>query len=175
MGKSLKILLIAAFIPFFLFSCGSEPEQQTQPVRRARPPKPPAPPPSAEPEVKAVVDDGKPKRNPFLSHIILLGDEAKSKKVRGPLECCELNLFRLLAVVKGKDKNIGYALVQAPDNKRYIVRRGDVIGLREGRIIRVNSSSITIREHTRDSEGKIVSTIDEEISLPVKKNNKPAR
>jgi Tfp pilus assembly protein PilP len=171
MAKTLKILLLTAFIPIFLVSCGSEPEKEWKPKRAKTPAQAaPAPPPPSEPVTKAEKEPGKPKRNPFLSYIVLLGDTGKPQKVRGPLECCELNLFRLVAVVKGKET--GYALLQAPDNKRYIVRRGDVMGLKEGKIIRIDTRSITVREHTRNIEGKIISTSDEEISLPKDKREK---
>jgi Tfp pilus assembly protein PilP len=174
MAKTLKILLLAAFIPIFLVSCGSEPEKEWKPKRAKAPAQAaPAQPAPEEPVAEVAKEPGKPKRNPFLSFIVLLGDTGKPQKVRGPLECCELNLFRVVAVVKGEEA--GYALIHAPDNKRYIVRRGDVMGLKEGKIIRIDPRSITIREHTRNSEGKIISTSDEEIGLPEDKHEKLLR
>jgi Tfp pilus assembly protein PilP len=59
--------------------------------------------------------------------------------------------------------------VQAPDGKRYVVRRGDSMGARDGRIIKINSKSIMVREHTRDEDGSIKSTEDIELRLLEKK------
>jgi Tfp pilus assembly protein PilP len=65
-----------------------------------------------------------------------------------------------------------YALVESPGKKRYIVRRGDFIGAVGGKITRINTRSITVREHDRDSTGKIISTSDEELRLPTNRKTK---
>ena len=83
------------------------------------------------------------------------------------MECCELNLFRLVAVVLSPESS--YALVESPDKKRYIVRRGDLIGAMAGKITRINAKSITVREYDRDVTGKVISTNDEELRLPISK------
>jgi len=164
-------VMLSACLPLLLISCSPEPEQ-LPPIKRAKPPKPAAEAPEQAPApVQEASEDGRPTRNPFLSYVVLLGNTGKPKKVRGPLECCEINLFKLVAVVKGKDD--AYALVQAPDSKRYIVKRGTVIGLRDGRVTRIDTGSITVRERTRDASGKVVSMVDEKISLPVKKGTAP--
>jgi Tfp pilus assembly protein PilP len=108
-------------------------------------------------------------RNPFQSHIILMkAVPGAPQKIRGPLECCELSVFRVLASVVGVSDSEGFSLIQAPDGKRYVVRRGDVIGAREGKVIKIHSKGMVVREHTRDEDGKIKSTEDIELRLEKK-------
>ncbi|CAG1065269.1 hypothetical protein BAC1_00848 [uncultured bacterium] len=108
-------------------------------------------------------------RNPFQSHIIVAkGAPGTTQKAKGPLECCELGMFKVLAAVVGVTDSEGFALIQAPDAKRYVVRRGDVMGARDGRVIKIHSMGMLIREHTRDEDGKIKSTEDIELRLEKK-------
>ena len=173
MIKNLKILVVLAAISFLMVSCKSKDEASSGSFKRAKIPKP-AP---VEEPVAADIDDldaadsKASRRNPFLSFVIISRDADKVVKIRGPLECCELNLFRLVAVVVSQESS--YALVESPAKKRYIVRRGDIIGARDGKITRINAKSITVREYDRDISGKIISTNDEELRLPV--NRKASR
>ncbi len=169
MLKNLKILIVLAAVSLFMVSCGSKEEASSGSFARA---KIPAPAPVAEPASADIFDSSEldanaPRRNPFLSFIVINRDANKVVKIRGPLECCELNLFRLVAVVLSSESS--YALVESPDKKRYIVRRGDLIGAMEGKITRINAKSIIVREYDRDVSGKIISTNDEELRLPLSK------
>ncbi|MBI2401031.1 MAG: pilus assembly protein PilP [Deltaproteobacteria bacterium] len=113
--------------------------------------------------------EGAKYRNPFQSHIILMkAVPGAPQKIRGPLECCELGMFKVVAAVVGVSDAEGFALIQAPDGKRYVVRRGDVLGAREGKVMKIHSKGLLIREHTRDEEGKIKSTEDIELRLEKK-------
>lgn len=108
-------------------------------------------------------------RNPFQSHIILMkAAPGASQKIRGPLECCEISMFKVMASVVGVSDAEGFALIQAPDGKRYVVRRGDVLGARDGKVIKIHSNGIMIREFTRDEDGTIKSTEDIELRLEKK-------
>ncbi len=168
MIKNLKILVVLAAISLFLVSCNSKQEASSGSFKRAKIPKPvPVEEPvSADVDDLDVLDSKASRRNPFLSFVIIRRDADKVVKIRGPLECCELNLFRLVAVVVSPESS--YALVESPAKKRYIVRRGDIIGARDGRITRINTKSITVREYDRDVSGKVIATNDEELRLPVK-------
>jgi len=109
-------------------------------------------------------------RNPFQSHIVLMkAAPGTAHKVRGPLECCEISAFKVMAAVVGVTDSEGFALVQAPDGKRYVVRRGDVMGVNEGRVSKISAKGIVIREHMKDEDGKIKSTEDIELRLLEKK------
>ncbi len=172
MAKNLKILFALVAISLFLVSCKSEQEASSGSFKRAQIPKPVSVEEVASADiVKEEAADGKlSHRNPFLSYIVLSRDADKVVKIKGPLECCELNLFRLVAVMVSSENS--YALVESPNKKRYIVRRGDLIGARDGKITRINTKSITVREYDRDSTGKVISTNDEELRLPTNRKAK---
>lgn len=169
MDKSLKIIFVAALAPFLLNACAKEAPPPPQPVKKAQAQPQPAQAKADTTDKTAGVDstlDVK-RRNPFQSHIVILKGTEGPKKIRGPLECCELNQFRIIAVVISADGS--YALVQAPDTKRYIVKHGDVMGAREGKVIGFDARGITVREYERDEAGKVVNTSDTELRLPAEK------
>jgi Tfp pilus assembly protein PilP len=172
MARNFKILFALAAISLLLVSCKSEQTESSGSFKRAQIPKP-APVEEPAPARIYKLDAAGSKvarRNPFLSYVILSRDAGKVVKIKGPLECCDLNLFRLVAVVVSSENS--YALVESPGKKRYIVRRGDFIGAVGGKITRINTRSITVREHDRDSTGKIISTSDEELRLPTNRKTK---
>ncbi|GMR04178.1 MAG: hypothetical protein BMS9Abin23_0067 [Thermodesulfobacteriota bacterium] len=165
---SIKSLIILIILPLFLVACGSK-EPEWKPKRA---PRPSAASPDKAQETNAdtgagkKITDSKISRNPFLSYLLLTKERRKVAKIRGPLECCDLNLFNVVAVVVSEDN--AFVLIQAPDNKRYIVRRGDLIGNRGGRIIKIDPEGITVREYVRDDKGKVLSSKDAKLKLPSK-------
>ncbi len=165
MIKRFLIFLILAILLFPLISCGKKEEtRETPPVKKAKPVQPsPASAGgiSAAAAIASTIEARE--RNPFQSYIILMRATEGARKMKGPLECCDLGLFKLQAVVESPDN--AFALVQAPDGKRYIVRGGDVIGLMGGRVTRIGSKSITVREVNKQ-DGKVISTTDTELKLP---------
>lgn len=170
MSRTYRIFFIAALIPLLLTACKkAEEPQQPFPIKKAPAQQPAEVKAPETTDLSAQADstvDVK-LRNPFQSHIVVMkGVEGGPKKIRGPLECCELSLFRLVAVVVGGQD--GYALLQAPDGKRYVIRRGDVIGTREGKVVKVFPKGIMVREQYRDEDGKVIKTEDTEIKLPEK-------
>lgn len=172
MSRRLLIALLAATLSLSLAACSKKEEPAPeQPVKRA-PAKPAAIATTAGIDTSAKIEpsviDASRRRNPFQSHILLMrGAGDGPKKIKGPLECCELTLFRVHAVVAAK--NGAFALVQAPDAKRYVVRKGDAIGIKEGKVIKIDGRSITVREFTRDQDGKVLSTEDTELKIPAEK------
>jgi len=156
--RYMKILFVI-LLPFVLMACGSGDKAKFVP-KRAHPKVA-----ATEPEVAEFaqlahkqISLEKPSRNPFLSYIIVRKGREKVKRVKGPLECCNLNLFRVIAVVLSPDST--YALVHAPDTKRYIVRRGDLMGQRGGRVIKIDRSGLKVREYARDDDGRVTSFKD---------------
>lgn len=107
-------------------------------------------------------------RNPFQSYIT--PDVTTYDRVLGPLECCELSLFRLMAVISGVDRP--RALIMAPDGKKYITKKGDVMGLRGGKITKIYKNKIIVEESFKDSDGKKMIKEYVEISLPSLENNR---
>ncbi|MBE9529512.1 MAG: pilus assembly protein PilP [Proteobacteria bacterium] len=165
-----KILIVLLVLPMFLVSCGSKaPEEEWKP-KRAKVKV--APKVNLAKEKKAKIKSMEremmakgPENNPFLSHIIVRKGVETEEELRGPLECCAISLFRLLAVVVGSESS--YALLQAPDSKRYIVRKGDMVGTRGGKVIRIDNMGLTVRENSYNSSGKVVSSSDTALMLPI--------
>lgn len=168
----LKYIILAALVPLFMFSCKKEEPKEAEPEKKPAATSPAAAAkPAAEPvqEAKAKEEDEPGlRRNPFLSHIVLEAGVKKEKKVKGPLECCEAGSFKVIAVVTGLEKSS--ALVLAPDMKRYIVREGDILGVREGRIVKIDGKGVTIRERLLDEDGKTASINDVELRMPSDKS-----
>lgn len=169
MNIGLKKGLLIFLIPLAVAACSKKDEPARPPVRKAQPAKAAAKAPAeVKKEVKVVVEELSAKyRNPFQSHIILMRGEESIKKIRGPLECCDFDQFKVVAVVTGKDS--GFALVEGPDQKRYVVKRGDAMGPRDGKVVDVTIDGLVVREYKRDDTGKIVSSQDIEVKLPEKK------
>ncbi|MFQ5736633.1 MAG: pilus assembly protein PilP [Thermodesulfobacteriota bacterium] len=174
MWTGLRKGFLIALIPLALVACGKDEPKQQPRVKRARPAaKPPvvaqAPVQEAKaPEAKAEEINAR-YRNPFQSHIMIMRGTEVEKKIRGPLECCDLDQFRVVAVVVGQGE--GYALVQAPDKKRYVVKRGDAMGPRDGKVVKITGRGLIVREYVRDEEGKVVGSHDLEVNLPQKKGS----
>jgi Tfp pilus assembly protein PilP len=171
MTRILTIIIALALAPVLLSSCNKAEEPQQTPVKKpARVVQHPAPGAvDMTAGIAGSVIDAR-HRNPFQSHIILMkAAPGSARKVKGPLECCELSMFKVLAAVVGVSDSEGFALIQAPDGKRYVVRRGDVMGAREGKVTKIHSKGIDVREHMRDEDGKIKSTEDVELRIVEKK------
>lgn len=105
-----------------------------------------------------------PLKNPFQSYVLIKRGEIDSSVViKGPLECCEIATFKVVAALVSGDNP--YALVSAADNKRYIVRIGDRIGLNSGKIVSINTGGLTVREQLKDIDGNIVKVNDVKLNV----------
>ncbi len=163
MTRGLIKLLLVITLPLLLVACGSD-ETETFVPKRAHPRIAEKKPDETLPRMEhKKISMERPRRNPFLSYIIVRKGREKAKRIKGPLECCELDLFRVMAVVLSGDSS--YALVQSPDGKRYIVRRGDLMGQKSGRIIKIDSTGIKVREYIRDDDGRVVSFKDRPLKI----------
>ncbi|MFQ5428020.1 MAG: pilus assembly protein PilP [Thermodesulfobacteriota bacterium] len=167
MARRYMKILFVILVPLFITACGSD-DSETFVPKRAKPKVVVADPVISEGNLIESRQAGfeKPKRNPFLSYIMVRKGKEKVQRIRGPLECCGLNLFRVMAVVLSGDSS--YALVHAPDGKRYIVRRGDLMGLVGGRVVKIDSDGLKVREYTRDDEGRALSFKDRELKILTK-------
>jgi type IV pilus assembly protein PilP len=153
-----------------LTSCGGEePQESVVQVPKTAPPVKPAP--EAEEEKKPAVPEPvavvkKPERNPFQTFIVKRVPTGPTR-VKDPLECCEIRVFRVLAVITGIDDP--RALVLAPDGKRYSVKKGDRMGTRDGKVLSIEGKSIIVKELIKDEDGKVVKTDNVVIGLPEEK------
>ncbi|MBI5887240.1 MAG: pilus assembly protein PilP [Deltaproteobacteria bacterium] len=170
MMNTLKICAVSAFAVMLLASCQSkEPPAQgvVTPPKKAQVTPPPPPDVQGKPDEAAQAKPEAPKRrNPFSNYMLNVKAQAaeKGKRIKGPLECCELNVFRLIAVVNARDSSFG--LVLTPDGKRYFVHVGDMMGTRDGKVIKLESRSLTVREYIYDEFGKLTGHSDTPVRLP---------
>jgi len=164
----LKKILFLGAVAILLSSCGQE--SAPPPIMKAAV-KPAVAAPGADKTAGVAVTAVEAKlRNPFLSYILVRREtEGMEKKtVRGPLQCCEISVFKIQAIMtSGKNPKV---MLLAPDGKRYMVGIGDTIGTQDGKIIKIDEKGLLIREYTKDSEGKVVLTNDVVLRLHADKD-----
>ncbi len=172
--RKLAISLFVIIFPLILLSCGGDEAANSDVRAKAKMPVPRKTARKKEVKKKASVADAgkavlrKTLRNPFQSYILPV-ETGVDKRVRGPLECCEIGLFRLVAVISGIDNP--RALIMAPDGKKYITKKGDLIGLKAGKILKIAKSKVIVEERFKDSTGgKVVKELVE-IKLPSGRDN----
>ncbi len=166
-----KYLALFVLMAFAIAGCGGQ-EPSDEKVVLKRPQrkqvvKPQQPTAEEKEMVEKKIDITRLKRNPFLSYLAKVKLRRQEKRIKTPLECCEVGVFRLVAVVTGVKRP--RAVVQAPDGKRYIIRKGDRIGTKEGRVVAITMDSVIIKEKIRDAEGNLVGTEIVKLTLPEKK------
>lgn len=149
-----------------LISCWKEPAKPARPVvasqaGKAAPPErvKSAATPSKQEEKKVETEpyiyDPKGRRDPFLSIIESSKKEreAERKKSGRPSESFEVSDIRVIAIAW--EKNRYFAMVQLPDKKYYTVREGMTLGLYGGKIIKIDQTSITVREFIKNYKGEV--------------------
>ncbi|MBW2544059.1 MAG: pilus assembly protein PilP [Deltaproteobacteria bacterium] len=82
-----------------------------------------------------------------------------------PLRRFAVDEFRLTGIVLAGNKRI--AMVETPEGKRYILRRGAYIGINRGKVIKILSDSVVVLEKIKDFEGNINT---ERVILTLRKN-----
>jgi type IV pilus assembly protein PilP len=136
----------------------------------APPEKPAVSSPLSQPEEKPLVTEpaqpqfysAKGKIDPFLPLIrteqkAVVGTDAREKKpqrVLTPLEKLDLSQIRLVAVVLAESGNI--AMVEEISGKGYVVRIGTYIGKNEGRVEKILTNRIVIKEVVKNFRGDAV-------------------
>ena len=96
------------------------------------------------------------RRDPFLSIIEASKKEQeaeKKKKSVKPSEMYDVAEIKVIAIAK--DKNRSYAMVQLPDKKYFTVKEGMTLGLYNGKVIRIDTGSVMVREYLKDYKGEI--------------------
>ncbi len=168
---SLIVLLASQLI---LVSCGDKPEEPPPTIRKPAIPSVPAAKKVEQKASEEAVTDyslTKDMRNPFRTYIVLKRPKiVDDGHIKTPLECCDINLFKVSVVISGIENP--RALVLAPDGKRYAVKIGDRIGVKEGKIVEIEGKSIIVEEILRDEEGNVATTDRVELGLPDKDGEK---
>lgn len=109
-----------------------------------------------EKESGGYVYDPGDRRDPFMPLILPVEILRKGgKRITGTLESYDISDFTVIAIAKKESEY--YALVNAPDNKAYTVKKGTIIGLRKGKVTKITSNIITIIEYSKDYLGKMKS------------------
>lgn len=103
---------------------------------------------TAVPELKAVRYQKDSSRTPFEDTIV---SNSTASTSRNPINMYPLNLLRFLGTVT--ENNQVKAYIMTPDNKVYQVTIGDTIGDHEGRIVKITTTKLEVREQPMD-DGK---------------------
>ena len=175
--KSLMFVVSWAIIPLLFFGCGDDSpksKKKTAPERQ----KIAAPVPLKETknvasvtEVKEVENakqfsyDSAGKRDPFEALTTVKKPLMPAFIVTTPLQKYALNQLRVIGVIWGKGQPT--AMVNAPDGKSYILKKGIKAGKNNGTVIDINKEAIVVEEKFYDFSGDVrVST--QSIPLPKK-------
>ena len=162
MIRLLAIAVVIALAPLFIVSCGGDDGSvSVQGVRKAVK-KPGATTNGVQSDADKASEAGADVeelttsrktalRNPFKTYIITRAP-ATDKRVRGPLECCPIEVFKLTAVLSGTDDP--RAMVLAPDGKKYVIKKGDRIGRLGGVVVDIERSKVVISERIISADGE---------------------
>lgn len=164
-------ILASVFCILSLAGCqqGNTPPQpqQTPPAQvKKEPPQQEAAPASAEvkeEKKEAVVETRK--RNPFKSFIVKATERAAVIVPKTPLQKYEVEQLKLVAIIWGINNPI--AMVEAPDGKGYKLKKGDLIGNRDGKVKRIEKDRVVVEEQSTEASGEIrVSEFEIKLPLP---------
>lgn len=98
-------------------------------------------------------------RNPFQSYI-----RGAEEDDLGPLECCDITQFRVLAVIVGMQGG-NKAKIVVPGGQKYTIQVGTKIGNRKGKVYKIASGTVFIKEKHKNVLGE-EETVRVEITLP---------
>ncbi len=169
MIRSIATLSFTCLLAISLAGCGEEPASTPQPAQNRAVAKPPAksvPAPVEEPAAEAessepqfrYVSEGR--RDPFFPLTVIkrpVGND--SDEPLTPLQKYELQQYRLIGVIVGKDAP--RAMVVAPDGKSYILKNGVKIGKNNGVVVGITENVIQVEEKYYDFSGNVRTNIQD--------------
>ncbi len=134
------------------------PAQQASGKGLQNAPAAPASAPKSDSPVEAILSEDliRALRDPFQLPPSLL---AKKENPKSDLEVYPLRDFKLNGVINGPNKT--RAMVTTPNNKVFFVKMGDRIGAREGKVVRILTDAIQVKEFYTDEHGMSVPDIYE--------------
>ncbi|MEW6570040.1 MAG: pilus assembly protein PilP [Nitrospirota bacterium] len=97
--------------------------------------------------------DSKGRRDPFLSLVAVTKQKPEKKKGASPFESYDIEEIKLLATAWDEDKH--YALIMLPNQKSYTITEGMTLGLLGGKVVKITSDSVIVREFVKDYRGDI--------------------
>lgn len=167
------MIMLVLSVPFFLTACkGDEPRQPAAVVKKRPPRRAKAPVIKTKTKAEtAPLPIGSIERNPFKPFTARSGGPIVEQP-KTPLQRYQVGQFKLVAVIWGIDPPVG--MVETPDGKGYVVRQGDLIGDRNGRVARIKRDRVVVVEKYKELSGKLV-TKKMEIKLPSSKERGEAQ
>ncbi|MFH2012676.1 MAG: pilus assembly protein PilP [Pseudomonadota bacterium] len=94
-------------------------------------------------------------RDPFKP-FIFKKTEDKNKRAGErltPLQRYNLNQLKLTGIIWGDEGNTSVAMIEDPEGKGYVLKKGTLIGENNGRIINILKDRVIIREEYRNYRG----------------------
>lgn len=169
-------LLITAYCLLFFNGC----QQSTPPQPPAQQAKKEAPKPVAAPPAIEIKEETKKEetaitakqRNPFKSFIVKVTEKPTVAVPKTPLQRYELEQLKLVAIIWGVNSPI--AMVEAPDGKGYSIKKGDLIGNRNGKVRRIEKDRVVVEERFAEASGEVI-TNEFLIKLPLPKGEEESR
>ncbi len=160
--------LAAALAALVLLASASVPEAADAPKPAAVPAVAPVPPAVVSP---AAAEAAAPKseeefhylpagrRDPFKS-LLVLQEKKKDVSMLPPIQQVDIQSFKVVGIII--DRVTGNrAMLQGPDGKSYVIKKGDIVGKNEGEVVSIDFNGLTVRERYLDFMNKetIVTTV----------------
>lgn len=161
-----KNVIAALFLVVFLAACNDSPVPVTPPPSTKKAAVSPVPVKDAIVDEDAAPDyvyNPTGTRDPFSNPLSALVDVGETGIPLTPLQRFDLNQLRLIGVIIGKGEP--RAMVIAPDEKSFILRKGVKVGKNNGVVVGISTDSVSVREDYIDYTGDKQTRI-EEIRLP---------
>lgn len=107
------------------------------------------------------------KRDPFKPHVVEVKADPRLARAKGflPIQNFELHQFRVAGIIVGLTENL--AQVIDPAGKAYTLKKGMVIGNRDGRVSAITPTYIEVVERVTEDSGRTRSQT-ERLMIPKK-------
>jgi type IV pilus biogenesis protein PilP len=155
--KKMACLSAVIFLFFIIGGCEKGQPPPKKPTAEAVKPAQTREAPKAEEVKKTELEEYKynagSRRDPFLSLIEITKAKPTKKKGATPFESYSLDEIKLLAIASSNNKH--YALIKLPDGKTYTLTRGMTVGMQGGKVQRISTDSVWIREYIKDYKGEL--------------------
>lgn len=161
-------LLVASLLGLLWAACGDEPTRKPRPasssgkteVATAGAPSQQAEPAAEEQPEETWSYSPAGKRDPFRSYFDMYepAESAPPTVVEncGPVCQWELEQLRVTAIVSGTASPL--AMLEDPEGRGHLVRRGSYVGKRQGRVSAIQRDRIVVTELIRNRQGQVIPT-----------------
>lgn len=156
--KKYFVIFVAVILAVVASGCDSEnlqtatsSQQRPRPTQKAKPAQKEKIIADSIPEVKFVYNPVG-KRDPFVSLIAERKPVIDKQIPLTPLQQYDLSQFRLIGAIIGKTPQ---AMVEAPDGKPYVLKKGVLIGKNNGVVVDIDSQKVVVEEKYYDFSGVV--------------------